>query len=62
MSAKTLQRVKNFVKSFLGDEHLEAFGYGLPAPPSRPRLKAGEKEGGPVAPDAAPPAPVEPVS
>ena len=56
VSAKTLQRVKNFIKSFLGDTHLEAFGFGIPAPAVRPRLVAGED------PAPAPPAPPAPVA
>ncbi len=36
-----LQRVKNFVKSFYGVGELAAFGFGIPVPPTRPRLKQG---------------------
>lgn len=43
-SAKLLQRIKNFVKAFYGPEQLEAFGFGVPAPPSRPRMRGIEEE------------------
>jgi len=38
-TTQMLQRVKNFVKSFYGPGELTAFGFDVPAPPSRPRLR-----------------------
>jgi len=38
-TAQMLQRIKNFVKSFYGPGELTAFGFDVPAPPSRPRLR-----------------------
>jgi len=42
-SETMLRRLKNHVKSHYPGQ-LEAFGFGLPAPATRPRLKKGEPE------------------
>jgi hypothetical protein len=36
---ETLQRIKNFVKTFHGPGELSAYGFGLPLPPVRPRMQ-----------------------
>jgi len=38
-SSKILQRIKNFAKAFYGAESLTEFGFDLPVPAVRPRLK-----------------------
>ena len=39
-----LRRLRGFVISHLGPEHLDEFGFGLPAPATRPRLAKGEPQ------------------
>jgi hypothetical protein len=38
-SRRMLQRIKNFAKAFFGAESLTEFGFDLPLPTARPRLK-----------------------